>query len=78
VDAESIVDVRFDKMFKVGGRKDRISLYVDIANLFNAGTVTRVVDRYPSLTIGTSSVAFGGARTVIAPRQATLGARWSF
>jgi Carboxypeptidase regulatory-like domain/TonB dependent receptor len=78
VDAESIVDVRFDKMFKVGSRRDRFSVYVDIANLFNAGTVTRVVDRYPSLSIGGSSVDFGGARTVIAPRQATLGARWSF
>jgi Carboxypeptidase regulatory-like domain/TonB dependent receptor len=78
VDAESIVDVRFDKMFKVSGRGDRISLYVDIANAFNAGTVTRVVDRYPSLSIAGASVDFGGARTVITPRQVTLGARWSF
>jgi hypothetical protein len=78
VEAESIVDVRFDKMFKIGARRDRISLYADISNLFNAGTVTRAVDRFPSLSIGGSSVDFGGARTLIAPRQATLGARWSF
>jgi Carboxypeptidase regulatory-like domain/TonB dependent receptor-like, beta-barrel len=78
VDAESILDLRFDKMFKVGNRGDRFSVYCDIANAFNAGTVTRVVDRYPSLSIGGNSVDFEGARTVIAPRQVTLGARWSF
>jgi hypothetical protein len=78
VEAESILDMRFEKSFKLSNRGDRFAVYVDVANAFNAGTVTRVVDRYPSLSIAGNSVDFEGARTIIAPRQVTLGARWSF
>ena len=78
VDAESILDLRLEKSFRLSNRGDRFAVYVDIANAFDAGTVTRVVDRYPSLSIAGNSVDFEGARTIIAPRQVTLGARWSF
>jgi hypothetical protein len=78
VDPDSILDLRLDKMFKLSSRGDRLSVYVDIANVFNSGTVTVVQSRYPSTTINGNTVLFEGARTVTPPRQVTLGARWSF
>jgi len=80
------MDLRLEKVFKVGGGKDRIAVYADIANVFNSGTINRVVTRLDGTTVGTAesnpgcpcSVPFGGPFSLVAPRQVTLGARWSF
>ena len=55
-----------------------MALYADITNAFNAGTVNSVQLRVPDLVIGNETVAFESPTGIIAPRQATFGARWSF
>jgi hypothetical protein len=84
-DNQSLLDLRLEKIFKVGAGKDRIAVYADINNVFNSGTVTEVVTRLDGSTVGTTecngtycSVPFGGPVSVVAPRQVTFGARWSF
>jgi hypothetical protein len=75
---ENILDLRLEKIFKIGGGKNRIALYADITNAFNESTITGVQVRVPDLVIGTETVEFEAPTGVIAPRQATFGARWSF
>jgi carboxypeptidase family protein/TonB-dependent receptor-like protein len=78
---ENILDVRLEKIFNIGSsRKNRLALYADITNAFNKTVVTTLQVRTPSLAISglDEPVAFGAPAAVIAPRQATLGARWSF
>jgi len=79
LDNESYLDLRLEKIFKVGA-EDRISIYADIQNVFNAGTITDVQTRYPSLSISgySTPVAFGSPSTIADPRKFILGARWSF
>ena len=77
-EAENILDLRLEKLFKLGTGKKRIALYADITNVFNASTVTGVQVRVPDLVIGSETVLFDAPTGVIAPRQATFGARWSF
>jgi outer membrane receptor protein involved in Fe transport len=76
-DFESILDLRLEKVFKIGGG-DKLSVYADVTNTFNSGLVTQAVKRFPSLAVAGSDVPFAGPQTVIAPRQLSLGARWSF
>jgi hypothetical protein len=76
--AEKILDLRLEKIFKFGARKDRFSLYADITNVLNSSTVDAVQYRAPSLSIGGEDVPFGAATSVVDPRQITLGARWAF
>lgn len=80
---ENILDLRLEKIFNVGARKDRIAVYADITNVFNKSLITSVLTRVPStsVTIGpgeTTPVAFEAPGAVVAPRQTILGARWSF
>jgi hypothetical protein len=77
-EAEKVLDLRLEKIFKLGAGKNRIALYADITNAFNASTITGVQFRVPELAIGNETVDFEGPTGVITPRQATLGARWSF
>jgi hypothetical protein len=77
-DWENILDLRLEKIFRIGVRKDRVALYADITNVFNASTVTNKQLRVPELVIGTETVAFEAPTGIYAPRQATFGARWSF
>jgi outer membrane receptor protein involved in Fe transport len=81
LDAESYLDLRLEKLFKVGGT-NRIAVYADVQNVFNRGTVIDVNDRHPVLSIagqGTEVEIPVGAPTVIYdPRRLILGARWSF
>jgi hypothetical protein len=79
-DSQNVLDLRVDKIFKLGGEKERLSLYADIANVFNSGTVNFVVTRATGLSFGSPpvDVDFEGPTSVIPPRQVTLGARWSF
>jgi hypothetical protein len=79
LDSESTLDMRIEKIFPVGGGTDRIAVYGDFQNIFNAGTVIAVQTRYPDVTIsGFGKVAFGGPTTITQPRRILLGARWSF
>ena len=75
---ENVLDLRLEKIFRLGGGKNRIALYADITNAFNESTITGVQLRVPDLVIGTETVEFESPTGVIAPRQATFGARWSF
>jgi hypothetical protein len=78
LDSESYLDLRLEKIFKFGAGADRIALYADVQNLFNAGTVTDVQKRYPSFSIANEDVEFGSPTVIIGPRRWLLGARWSF
>lgn len=80
LDDESVIDLRLEKIFKFGGRRDRLALYADITNLFNDSLVTAVITRSPNQAIGgvDEPVDFGSPSQLIAPRQIQIGARWSF
>ena len=75
---ENILDLRLEKIFKFGPRKDRFALYSDITNALNASTVTTLQLRTPTRTIAGEAVAFESPTGIIDPRQITLGVRWSF
>ncbi len=77
-ESENVLDLRLEKIFKFGPRKDRVALYADITNALNASTITSVQLRVPTRTIAGEDVAFESPTGIIAPRQTTLGARWSF
>jgi hypothetical protein len=87
VDPEKLLDLRLEKIFKIAGRKDRIALYADIANVTNSSRVRQVITRFPDQAIAGvdfdgdgafDPVPFGAPSGLIAPRQIQLGARWSF
>jgi outer membrane receptor protein involved in Fe transport len=78
LDSESYLDLRIEKIFRVGAGTDRIAVYADVQNLFNEGTVTAVNARNPSVSIANEDVEFGSPTAVIGPRRWLLGARWSF
>jgi len=78
LDNESYLDLRIEKIFKVGAGTDRLSVYADVQNIFNAGTITDVNERYPSISIADHDVAFASPTTIADPRRWLLGARWSF
>jgi hypothetical protein len=86
LDMTQQVDLRLEKIFKLGERKDRIGIYADITNVLNRGTVTSNVTRYTGSTFTTvqngetvgTLVPFEGPAAIMAPRQVTFGARWSF
>jgi outer membrane receptor protein involved in Fe transport len=65
------MDVRFEKIFKLGGGSDRVALYADVFNLFNSDYDT---DYYNNV----SDDYFLAPPSIVAPRQWTFGARWSF
>jgi hypothetical protein len=80
---QNLLDLRLEKIFNIGARKDRIAVYADITNVFNKSVVTSVLTRVPSTSVTTgpgqtATVAFEAPGGVIAPRQTILGARWSF
>jgi hypothetical protein len=74
---ESILDLRIEKVFKLGS--SRLGLYADIHNAFNAGSVTDVQTRVPSTAIAgvSTPVLFGAPLALVDARQIFLGARWS-
>jgi hypothetical protein len=78
LDSETNLDLRLEKIFKVGAGTDRISVYADVQNVFNAGTIQAVNGRYPSVSIANEDVAFGSPTTIAGPRRWLLGARWTF
>jgi len=83
LDNENVLDLRVEKLFKLGAGSDRVSVYADLKNLFNKSVITSVNERYPSVSSiapdgSSTSIPFAGATGIIAPRQLILGARWSF
>ena len=64
------LDVRTEKIFKLND-KDRVAVYADFFNVFNANYDTDILN-------STSDEFFGGPASITAPRQITLGMRWSF
>jgi len=76
--AEKILDLRLEKLFKLGSGTSRVSVYSDITNVFNSSTIDSVQFRAPSLSINGVDVLAGAPTSVVDPRQITLGARWSF
>ncbi len=82
LESESIVDLRVEKIFSLSDRQ-RLAVYGDFQNLFNAGTVTAVNARYPNVAVSledgsTFPVAFEAPTEIIAPRRMIFGARWTF
>lgn len=76
--SESVLDLRLEKVFRIG--QDRLAVYSDITNVFNAEVITSVQERYPNrATAGFDDpIAFDAPATINAPRQIQFGARWSF
>jgi len=72
------LDLRLDKQFRITSR-DRVSVYLDINNVFNADTILDFQDRAPSRTItGIGPIAVGAPISLLSPRQLTIGGRWMF
>jgi hypothetical protein len=77
---ERIVDLNFEKIFTIPGQRDKIGVYMQILNAFNASTITAAQTRYPSVSIAgvPDPVAFNAPGTIFAARQINIGGRWSF
>ena len=60
--------------------RDRIGIYMQILNVFNASTITGTQNRVPSTAIAgiDNPILYGAPGTIIAPRQINIGGRWSF
>ena len=76
-----ILDLRVEKVFNAG--VNRFGVYADLENALNSGVVTARSTRWPSNTLtnldGSRVVVLpGGATAIAAPRQITVGLRWSF
>jgi hypothetical protein len=75
-DSLNLFDLRVEKVFNMG--VNRLGVYMDFENLFNAGIVTTRNDRFPSTTVSGNVIDFGDPTAVTPARQATFGFRWSF
>jgi hypothetical protein len=84
---ENVLDLRLEKVFKVGGRNDRLAVYADFLNLANSGTVIGRLSRVPTTSLSlpppaepgsSADVPFEAPSLIRDPRQIILGARWSF
>ena len=77
--AERIVDLSFEKVFPFSSR-DRIGIYLQILNAFNASTITGTQNRVPSTSIAgiSTPILYGAPGTITSPRQVNIGGRWSF
>ncbi len=79
-ETRKLIDLRFEKVFKVNNGHDRISVYGDVSNVLNADTITTVNARWPEVGIAgfDDPIQFGAPTGLTAPRRVTLGARWQF
>jgi len=76
-----LLDLRVEKVFNAG--VNRFGVYADLENALNSGVVTARSTRWPTNTLtnidGSRVVLQPGYATAIAaPRQITVGLRWSF
>jgi hypothetical protein len=79
-DLENALDLRLEKIFRVGGGDDRLSLYADIRNTFNSNHVIDYQERYPDVAVVglDEPLPLDGPTAIYAPRLVIVGARWSF
>jgi hypothetical protein len=75
-EGQQLLDLRLEKVLNVGA--NRLGLYLDAENLFNAGFKTGVQARFPSARISGTTIPLGGVTAITASRQFTFGGRWSF
>jgi len=77
--SEKIVDLSFEKVIPLSGR-DKLGIYAQILNTFNASTITSTQNRLPSTSISwiATPILYGAPGGVIAPRQINFGGRWTF
>jgi hypothetical protein len=80
--SDNRLDLRFEKNFNLGSR-DRIGVFLEVLNTFNADTITAVVTRVPSTDITyapgqVTTVNLEAPQTLVAARQIQLAARWTF
>ncbi|HYN02428.1 MAG TPA: TonB-dependent receptor [Vicinamibacteria bacterium] len=80
LDSESYLDLRVEKIFKIGAGASRISVYGDFQNILNQGTVISKNARWPNVAIAgvDDPIEFEGPLSIIEPRRVLLGARWTF
>ena len=66
--------------FTIGQSRNRISVFMDVFNLFNDDTVTGIQVRVPDRSYAgvDEPVEYGAPTALVAARQFTFGARWSF
>lgn len=76
---QSLVDLRLEKVLNLPDRNE-LSLFMDVQNLLNAGTVTGIQSRVPNTLIGgfPNPVVFGSPSALTTARQAQIGVRWKF
>ncbi len=70
-DTQSRLDLRAEKIFEVNQGNDRIAVYADVFNVFNANYNTDVFNNV-------ADENFLAPFSITTPRQITLGVRWSF
>jgi hypothetical protein len=83
---ESYLDMRVEKVFKLGAGERRLGVYADIRNVFNADTTVAAQSEVPSVQIpgvqdaqgNPVPILFGAPTAIAAPRQLLLGARYTF
>ena len=66
------VDLRVEKFVPV--QRNRLSVFADFVNLFNANAVLAVQARYPT----SGGIAYKAPTSIQGARQVTFGARWMF
>ena len=80
----SVLDLRLEKVFSLGGASHRIAVFADFLNLTNEGTVIGRLSRVPTTAVPlpppaelgeTANVPFEAPSAIRAPRQIILGAR---
>ncbi len=79
-ETQNLLDLRFEKIFKINNGHDRISVYADMNNVLNQDIITAVNTRWPTVGIAgfDEPIQFGAPTGLTAPRRVTLGARWQF
>jgi hypothetical protein len=70
-DMQHRLDIRAEKIFKVNQGGDRLAVYADVFNVFNANYNTDVFNNV-------ADTNFLAPFSITTPRQINLGARWSF
>jgi hypothetical protein len=88
LEGESYLDLRLEKIFKIGSDTDRLSVYADIQNVFNEGTILARNSRHPTTSVVGPDpdtgeftfvpIDFEAPTVIVQPRRFLLGARWSF
>jgi hypothetical protein len=73
---QQTVDLRIEKTFNIDVH--RFGLFVDIANALNNDTVLGRQTRFPNRSIVGNTVLFDSPTSIEAPRQITIGGRWTF